>query len=184
MTFKPTLILSKHREKTNPFSFDQLRVLKLAQSWKTMGQLLSTIGKSMGALGNITVILGIIIYIFAVVGMEIFGTKYTTEVFGDNIPRYNFKNFGNSFMMIFRILCGKWIEPQWDLLRATSAASIIFIFMVFVVGRWVVSISLLTSIDVATMIKGFYAWCRHNRYIVRPGYPNSPLRHITSHLQR
>ena len=104
-----------------------------------MGQLLSTIGKSMGALGNITVILGIIIYIFAVVGMELFGTKYTASVFNDQIPRYNFKDFGNSFMMIFRILCGKWIEPQWDLLRATSAASIIFIFMVFVVGRWVVS---------------------------------------------
>ena len=105
-----------------------------------MGQLLSTIGKSMGALGNITVILGIIIYIFAVVGMQLFGDKYTSKVFGEDIPRYNFKNFGNSFMMIFRILCGKWIEPQWDLLRATSAASIIFIFMVFVVGRWVVSI--------------------------------------------
>lgn len=105
-----------------------------------MGQLLSTIGKSMGALGNITVILGIIIYIFAVVGMEIFGKQYTKEIFGNNIPRYNFEDFGNSFMMIFRILCGKWIEPQWDLLRATNAASIIFIFMVFVVGRWVVSI--------------------------------------------
>jgi len=118
--------------------FRLLRVLKLAQSWKTMGQLLSTIGKSMGALGNITVILGIIIYIFAVVGMQLFGSTYTAKVFGEDIPRYNFKNFGNSFMMIFRILCGKWIEPQWDLLRATSAASIIFIFMVFVVGRWVV----------------------------------------------
>eukprot|EP00794_Sanderia_malayensis_P020465 gene20465-22481_t len=118
--------------------FRLLRVLKLAQSWKTMGQLLSTIGKSIGALGNITVVLGIIIYIFAVVGMQIFGNKYTPEVFTEGIPRYNFKNFGNSFMMIFRILCGKWIEPQWDLLKATNAASIIFIFLVFIIGRWVV----------------------------------------------
>eukprot|EP00795_Rhopilema_esculentum_P002961 gene2961-1213_t len=118
--------------------FRLLRVLKLAQSWKTMGQLLSTIGNSIGALGNITVILCIIIYIFAVVGMQLFGSKYTEQVFGGNIPRYNFKNFGNSFMMIFRILCGKWIEPQWDLLRATSPASFIFIFIVFVIGRWVV----------------------------------------------
>lgn len=107
-----------------------------------MGQLLSTIGQSMGALGNITVILGIIIYIFAVVGMQLFQTYYTEAIFGKNIPRYNFNNFGNSFMMIFRILCGKWIEPQWDLLRATSAASLIFIFLVFVIGRWVVSLRL------------------------------------------
>ena len=104
-----------------------------------MGQLLSTIGNSIGALGNITVILGIIIYIFAVVGMQLFGNKYTKAIFPKGVPRYNFNNFGNSFMMIFRILCGKWIEPQWDLLKATSAASIIFIFMVFVIGRWVVS---------------------------------------------
>ncbi len=120
-------------------SFLQLRVLKLAQSWKTMGQLLSTIGNSIGALGNITVILGIIIYIFAVVGMQLFGNKYTLKIFPEGIPRYNFNNFGNSFMMIFRILCGKWIEPQWDLLKATDAFSIVFIFMVFVIGRWVVS---------------------------------------------
>ena len=118
-----------------------------------MGQLLSTIGKSMGALGNITVILGIIIYIFAVVGMQLFGEKYTEAVFENNIPRYNFKDFGNSFMMIFRILCGKWIEPQWDLLRATSAASIIFIFMVFVVGRWVVSITNIVICQMTEMCK-------------------------------
>ena len=106
-----------------------------------MGDLLRTIASSMGALGNITVILGIIIYIFAVVGMQLFGKVYTKDKFPnrDHIPRYNFKNFGNSFMMIFRILCGKWIEPQWDLLLATNAASIIFIFLVFVIGRWVVS---------------------------------------------
>ena len=96
----------------------------------------------MGALGNITVILGIIIYIFAVVGMQLFQNYYTAATFGANIPRYNFNNFGNSFMMIFRILCGKWIEPQWDLLRATNAASLIFIFLVFVIGRWVVSLRL------------------------------------------
>lgn len=122
-----------------------MRVLKLAQSWKTMGQLLSTIASSMGALGNVTVILGLIIYIFSVVGMQLFGKYYDKKLFapfipdGEEYPRYNFENFGNSFMMIFRILCGKWIEPQWDLLKKTSWASILFIFFVFVIGRWVVS---------------------------------------------
>lgn len=125
--------------------FRLMRVLKLAQSWKTMGQLLSTIAQSMGALGNITVILGIIIYIFAVVGMQLFGSDYDPKLFdpnneqkGNPWPRYNFYNFGNSFMMVFRILCGKWIEPQWDLLKRSSEASILFIFLVFVIGRWVV----------------------------------------------
>lgn len=122
-----------------------MRVLKLAQSWKTMGQLLSTIASSMGALGNVTVILGLIIYIFSVVGMQLFGKYYNPNDYAPNkpgeklFPRYNFSNFGNSFMMIFRILCGKWIEPQWDLLAKTNIGSIFFIFFVFVIGRWVVS---------------------------------------------
>lgn len=110
-----------------------------------MGQLITTIASSMGALGNVTVILGLIIYIFSVVGMQLFGNKYKKENFkpfkenAEEYPRYNFENFGNSFMMIFRILCGKWIEPQWDLLKRTNSASILFIFFVFVIGRWVVS---------------------------------------------
>ncbi|XP_066927937.1 sodium channel protein 1 brain-like isoform X5 [Clytia hemisphaerica] len=124
--------------------FRLMRVMKLAKSWKTMGQLLSTIAGSMGALGNVTVILGLIIYIFSVMGMQIFGSLYDKTKYkpcdpdGEEFPRYNFENFGNSFMMIFRILCGKWIEPQWDLLDLTNIASIFFIFLVFVIGRWVV----------------------------------------------
>ena len=100
----------------------------------------------MGALGNVTVILALIIYIFSVMGMQIFKSAYKEEEYapckpgGEPFPRYNFSNFGNSFMMIFRILCGKWIEPQWDLLDKTNIASIVFIFLVFVIGRWVVSI--------------------------------------------
>ena len=123
-----------------------MRVLKLAQSWQVMGNLLRTIASSLGALGNVTVILGLIIYIFSVVGMQLFGKKYLPaeytpdEVEGDNqFPRFNFKDFPESLMMIFRILCGKWIEPQWQLLKRGSYESIVFILLVFVIGRWVVS---------------------------------------------
>ena len=31
--------------------------------------------------------------------------------------RWNFTDFFHSFMMIFRILCGEWIEPLWDCMR-------------------------------------------------------------------
>lgn len=32
--------------------------------------------------------------------------------------RWNFSDFFHSFMMIFRILCGEWIEPLWDCMKA------------------------------------------------------------------
>ncbi|XP_070490836.1 sodium channel protein 60E-like isoform X2 [Chironomus tepperi] len=100
-----------------------LRVLKLAQSWVTMRVLLSIILSTIGALGNLTFILVIVIYIFAVIGMQLFGKDYTREKFyPDPVPRWNFNDFFHSFMMIFRILCGEWIEPLWDCMRAEEAS--------------------------------------------------------------
>ncbi|XP_071639635.1 sodium channel protein 60E [Temnothorax longispinosus] len=96
-----------------------LRVLKLAQSWTTMKVLLSIIISTIGALGNLTFVLLIVIYIFAVIGMQLFSKDYTLDKFyPDPVPRWNFNDFFHSFMMIFRILCGEWIEPLWDCMRA------------------------------------------------------------------
>ncbi|KAI8511047.1 hypothetical protein Bbelb_119630 [Branchiostoma belcheri] len=57
-------------------SFRLLRVFKLAKSWPTLNLLISIIGSSIGALGNLTFILGIVVYIFAVIGMQLFGAEY------------------------------------------------------------------------------------------------------------
>ncbi|KAJ7365281.1 hypothetical protein OS493_005382 [Desmophyllum pertusum] len=67
-------------------SFRLVRILKLAKSWSTMSSLLATIGQSLGALVNLSVILAIIIYIFAVVGMQLFGSSYTPDKFDGEIP--------------------------------------------------------------------------------------------------
>lgn len=66
----------------------QLRVLKLAQSWTTMKVLLSIIISTIGALGNLTFVLVIVIYIFAVIGMQLFSKDYTPDKFDpDPVPR-------------------------------------------------------------------------------------------------
>ncbi|XP_069361349.1 sodium channel protein 60E isoform X4 [Maniola hyperantus] len=120
-----------------------LRVLKLAQSWTTMKVLLSIIISTIGALGNLTFVLVIVIYIFAVIGMQLFSKSYTREKFDpDPVPRWNFNDFFHSFMMIFRILCGEWIEPLWDCMRAeeeSGAESCFFIFLpALVMGNFMV----------------------------------------------
>ncbi|XP_037825375.1 LOW QUALITY PROTEIN: sodium channel protein 60E-like [Lucilia sericata] len=120
-----------------------LRVLKLAQSWTTMKVLLSIIISTIGALGNLTLILVIVIYIFAVIGMQLFSKDYTPEKFEpDPVPRWNFNDFFHSFMMIFRILCGEWIEPLWDCMRAEEeqgASSCFAIFLpTLVMGNFMV----------------------------------------------
>ncbi|XP_038211403.1 sodium channel protein 60E-like [Zerene cesonia] len=56
--------------------------------------------------------------------------------------RWNFNDFFHSFMMIFRILCGEWIEPLWDCMRAEQASgaeSCFFIFLpALVMGNFMV----------------------------------------------
>jgi hypothetical protein len=54
-----------------------------------MKVLLSIIISTIGALGNLTFVLVIVIYIFAVIGMQLFSKDYTEENFSpDPIPRY------------------------------------------------------------------------------------------------
>ena len=56
-----------------------------------MKVLLSIIISTIGALGNLTLILVIVIYIFAVIGMQLFSKDYTPEKFEpDPVPRCHF----------------------------------------------------------------------------------------------
>ncbi|XP_070542290.1 sodium channel protein 1 brain-like isoform X2 [Ptychodera flava] len=128
-------------------AFRLLRVFKLAQSWATMRMLITIIGNTLSSIGNLTVILFIIIYIFAVIGMQLFGSVYVIENFQEDgeIPRWNFIDFYHSFMMVFRILCGEWIEPLYDCMRGCRAAdnglegACIAIFIItLVVGNFMV----------------------------------------------
>ena len=106
-----------------------------------MDRLLGTISKCLGPLGNITLILVLVLYIFAVLGTNLFGSSYTSDKFGsEGVPRWNFKDFGHSFMLVFRIICGEWIEPLWDCMRASSPAAILFFLPAFMLGNFLVSV--------------------------------------------
>ena len=75
-----------------------MRVLRLAQSWTTMRVLLSIILSSLGALANLTFVLAIVVYIFAVIGMQLFGKDYNERNFGENnVPRCAIKPVFTAF---------------------------------------------------------------------------------------
>ena len=129
--------------------YKKVRILKLAQSWKTMRRLLSTMTNSVGPIGNITLILALVIYIFAMLGMKMFGNAYTPDKFGGKgVPRWNFNDFWHAFMVVFRVLCGEWIEPLWDCMRATSPANAIpFFIPAFIIGNFIVSLAYVNSLN-------------------------------------
>ncbi|XP_075055396.1 sodium channel protein type 8 subunit alpha [Mixophyes fleayi] len=124
-------------------SFRLLRVFKLAKSWPTLNMLIKIIGNSVGALGNLTVVLAIIVFIFAVVGMQLFGKNYKECVCKINpecvLPRWHMNDFFHSFLIVFRVLCGEWIETMWDCMEVAGQAMCLVVFMmVMVIGNLVV----------------------------------------------
>ncbi|KAI8789145.1 sodium channel protein 1 brain-like isoform X1 [Biomphalaria glabrata] len=119
-------------------TFRLLRVFKLAQSWPTMRLLLTIIVSTLGALGNLCLILAIVIYIFAVIGLQLFQTQYTEQAFGADKPRWNFQDFYHSMLMIFRVLCGEWIEPLYDCMQASSEICMVVFLPALVLGNFVV----------------------------------------------
>ncbi|XP_023180544.1 sodium channel protein type 8 subunit alpha-like isoform X3 [Xiphophorus maculatus] len=124
-------------------SFRLLRVFKLAKSWPTLNMLIKIIGNSVGALGNLTLVLAIIVFIFAVVGMQLFGKSYKDCVckiaLDCELPRWHMNDFFHSFLIVFRVLCGEWIETMWDCMEVAGQAMCIIVFMmVMVIGNLVV----------------------------------------------
>uniref|UniRef100_A0A3F2YZP3 Sodium channel protein para n=1 Tax=Anopheles melas TaxID=34690 RepID=A0A3F2YZP3_9DIPT len=116
-------------------------LFKLAKSWPTLNLLISIMGRTVGALGNLTFVLCIIIFIFAVMGMQLFGKNYTDNVdrFPDHdLPRWNFTDFMHSFMIVFRVLCGEWIESMWDCMLVGDVSCIPFFLATVVIGNLVV----------------------------------------------
>ncbi|XP_042730541.1 sodium channel protein type 2 subunit alpha-like isoform X4 [Lagopus leucura] len=124
-------------------SFRLLRVFKLAKSWPTLNMLIKIIGNSVGALGNLTLVLAIVVFIFAVVGMQLFGKYYkecVCKISSDcELPRWHMHDFFHSFLIVFRVLCGEWIETMWDCMEVAGQPMCLTVFMmVMVIGNLVV----------------------------------------------
>ncbi|XP_010183792.1 PREDICTED: sodium channel protein type 5 subunit alpha-like [Mesitornis unicolor] len=122
--------------------FRLLRIFKLAKSWPALSTLMKIILNSVGALGNLTLVLIITVFIFAVVGKQVLGTyyeKYYCKINTDEYLRWHMKDFCHSFLITFRILCGEWIETMWDCMEVAGKEKCLPIFLlVLVIGNLVV----------------------------------------------
>ncbi|XP_010076057.1 PREDICTED: sodium channel protein type 5 subunit alpha-like [Pterocles gutturalis] len=139
-------------------SFRLLRVFKLAKSWPTLNTLIKIIGNSLGALSNLTLVLVIIVFIFAIVGMQLFGRSYgenSHKINKNGKPRWHMMDFFHSFLVIFRILCGEWIETMWDCMVVAEQPLCLLVFLlVMVIGNLVV-----LNLFIALLLNSFSADC-------------------------
>uniref|UniRef100_A0A672TTT5 Sodium channel protein n=1 Tax=Strigops habroptila TaxID=2489341 RepID=A0A672TTT5_STRHB len=136
----------------------QLRVFKLAKSWPTLNTLIKIIGNSLGALSNLTLVLAIVVFIFAIVGVQLFGRSYLDNSHKINKygkPRWHMMDFFHSFLVVFRILCGEWIETMWDCMVVAEPPLCLLVFLlVMVIGNLVV-----LNLFIALLLNSFSADC-------------------------
>ncbi|KFO38318.1 Sodium channel protein type 10 subunit alpha [Fukomys damarensis] len=140
-------------------SLSVLRTFRLlAKSWPTLNTLIKIIGNSVGALGNLTIILAIIVFIFALVGKQLLGEAYCNHqakltLPGDKEPRWHMMDFFHSFLIVFRILCGEWIENMWACMEVSEKPICLILFLtVMVLGNLVV-----LNLFIALLLNSFSA---------------------------
>nr|XP_020846556.1 sodium channel protein type 2 subunit alpha-like [Phascolarctos cinereus] len=118
-------------------SFRLLRVFKLAKYWPMYERLIKIIAYSVEVLQGLLLVSFITLFIFAVVGMQQFGDscqEYFCNPGGDcPLPRWHMHDFLHSFLMMFRVLCGEWIEPMWDCMDIASQSKCLVFFVMTVI---------------------------------------------------
>ncbi|XP_077411917.1 sodium channel protein type 4 subunit alpha B-like isoform X2 [Vanacampus margaritifer] len=135
--------------------FPLMRVFRLARWWPTFNALLKLIGNSLGVLRHFTLLLAVITFTFAVIGMHLFGKDYQVNVcrISENcsLPRWHMVDFFHAFFSTFRALCGEWIELMWDCMEvAGQPGCLIFFISLVVIGKLAV-----LNLFLALLIKSF-----------------------------
>ena len=79
-------------------TFRVLRVARLLRALKSMQTIIAAMQKSMSSFFYIAMLMMLFVFIYALVGMQVFGGKFN---YADGKPRGNFDNFNSAFVTVF-----------------------------------------------------------------------------------
>ncbi len=116
------------------------RAFKLVNKWKPLGELLTFIWNSISDIANFAVLLSIVIFMFALIGMELFANcvKFNEENKKDLVhgvsDRMNYDDIGNALRSVFDLLVGdNWTTTLFLYTRFNMASAVIFFLSAFFV---------------------------------------------------
>jgi len=116
-----------------------LRAFKVTRYWASMGNLVKSLVNSIASINALLVLLILFIFIFALLGMQIFGGRFKNEE-----SRGTFNNFGQSCLTVFQILTGEdWNVVMYDGIEAyggikgLGAIAALYFIILFVAGNFI-----------------------------------------------
>ena len=85
--------------------FRLLRIFKIVRSWTNLRKILQTVLESFGSIANLALLMFLLIFIYALIGMQFF-SKIIKDDNGEPV-RFTFTSFGYSLITIFVLLTGE-----------------------------------------------------------------------------
>ena len=141
-----------------------LRVIKLARSWTSLQDIIRKTVASMKDISNFGVLLFLFMYIYALLGMEMFANQIRLTFDGDIIadipayvksegimvaPRYNFDNIYNALVVVFCAILGEdWNNSMYSFIRPgfQNEYIVLFYFLSLLIFGNIMLLSLFTAI--------------------------------------
>jgi voltage-dependent calcium channel L type alpha-1D len=140
--------------------FRMLRIFKIARKWSSLNFVLVKMLNSFKEVGNFLVLLALFLFIYALLGMELYANnvkfdendqpvkcetfKYCLE--NGKSPRINFDGLGDALLGVFVIVIGDdWNSIMAQYVRATNLWSVFYFISLTIMGN-IVLLNLLLAI--------------------------------------
>ena len=118
--------------------FRVLRMMRLLRGLKSMLQIINVIQRSISSFIYLAMLLLLFVFIYALLGMQIFGGGFTDPEVVDTI-RYNYDSFLSAFITSFIMLTTEnWNTIMFYAFSATTSQAVIAIYFVscIYIGNW------------------------------------------------
>jgi hypothetical protein len=132
-------------------TFRVLRVARLLRALKSMQTILAVIQRSADSFFYITLLMFVFIFIFTLLGMQVFGGQFS---FPDGKPRGNFDSFIIAFLTVFQVLTTEnWNSVLYDSMRSKQVGQ--FVPVIYYVSWIFIGNFILLNLFLAILLDAF-----------------------------
>ncbi|OQS02343.1 hypothetical protein THRCLA_05272 [Thraustotheca clavata] len=140
-----------------------LRALRLAQTWAPLKRLLLAMTSASGEILHFLFFLALFVYIFALMGMDLFATKFNFDSANRPIPyanatpaitlhRSNFDTIDAALFTVFQVLTyDNWPSIMYDGWLSVGAVAPLYFVGIIILGVWI-TMNMFTAITVSCVM--------------------------------
>mmetsp|Transcript_1007 Transcript_1007/g.1240 ORF Transcript_1007/g.1240 Transcript_1007/m.1240 type:complete len:2098 (-) Transcript_1007:185-6478(-) len=108
------------------------RLARLANKWKSLQDVLKLIKKSSSGVGPVLLLLTLFMFIFSILGMQMFGKTVTSDEF------IRFDSFIKAFVQCFYVITGEaWVDIMYVSMADAGILSFIYFVILIIIGCFI-----------------------------------------------